>query len=213
MCLGRAPKSPLPWIWIFNISQLIKFITTRKASIWGEIWPWHFTGLWGSLRAGWEKVKCTKSKVEAEVFGSRQTEILFKEADLQWVNSVNPPLTVEDVTPRVRSLKEQTTPLSLFLSCGFLTSFKRHPNDSANRLQMCHAGYPQNPGSAAECLTNLTQRTDADERESLVTRYLWLKSDTNPTCREHVWTSPQNQLFRKVRKTLTSQTFKMHFMG
>lgn len=43
-------------------------------------------------------------------------------------------------------------PSSLLLSCGFFTSFKSHPNDSANRLQMCHAGYPQNPFSAARML-------------------------------------------------------------
>lgn len=50
------------------------------------------------------------------------------------------------------SKKSRLPPSSLFLSCGFFTSFKRHPNDSANRLQMCHAGYPQNPFSAARML-------------------------------------------------------------
>lgn len=61
---------------------------------------------------------------------------------------------------------------------------------------MCHAGYPQNPCSAAQCLTNVTQCTEVDADES-ERRYRCLKSET---CQENVCISPQNQLFRKVRK-------------
>lgn len=186
-----------------------------KAVFKGEIWTRHFPNrlVHSHEIARWEKVKCTKSRVSSRSVKQSTDQNSHQRSWFTMSKLSNSPVNSRERHPAHQLFKRADYPSFSLSFMWFLHILQKTPEWLCKPAANVSCRLSTNPCTAAECLTNLTQHTHPDERESLVTHYLWLKSETHLTCREHVWTSPQYQLFRNIRKTLKSQKLKMYFKG